>query len=116
MIAGGGGRGAPLFSRPKPQSKGRTPGGARLTQNKGKRPLNHSKTRRGGNAKQPNVTVTARLGTATTAPRLGGERDRASSEGSASASSGAAESRTGTGDDGSPQLRPVRGKPVGRGG
>jgi len=28
-IAGGGGDGAPLFSRPQPQSRGRTPGGAR---------------------------------------------------------------------------------------
>jgi prenyltransferase beta subunit len=30
VIAGGGGRGAPLFSRPQPQSQGRTPGGVRL--------------------------------------------------------------------------------------
>ena len=30
VIAGGGGRGAPLFSRPKPQSQGKTPGGARI--------------------------------------------------------------------------------------
>lgn len=30
VIAGGGGDGAALFSRPKPQSKGKTPGGARL--------------------------------------------------------------------------------------
>jgi hypothetical protein len=30
VIAGGGGRGAPLFSRPQPQSRGRTPGGVRL--------------------------------------------------------------------------------------
>lgn len=29
VIAGGGGDGAPLFSRPQPQSKGRTPGGVR---------------------------------------------------------------------------------------
>jgi prenyltransferase beta subunit len=29
VIAGGGGNGAPLFSRPRPQSKGQTPGGAR---------------------------------------------------------------------------------------
>jgi hypothetical protein len=29
VIAGGGGLGAPLFSRPQPDSKGRTPGGAR---------------------------------------------------------------------------------------
>ncbi len=30
VIAGGGGRGAALFSRPKPQSKGRAPGGERV--------------------------------------------------------------------------------------
>jgi prenyltransferase beta subunit len=30
VIAGGGGDGAPLFSRPQPQSKGSTPGGVRL--------------------------------------------------------------------------------------
>jgi hypothetical protein len=30
VLAGGGGRGAPLFSRPQPASRGRTPGGARL--------------------------------------------------------------------------------------
>lgn len=32
VIAGGGGRGAPLFSAPEPQSAGSTPGGARLLQ------------------------------------------------------------------------------------
>jgi len=31
VSAGGGGNGAPLFSRPQPQSKGHTPGGARKT-------------------------------------------------------------------------------------
>ncbi len=37
VIAGGGGAGAPLFSRPKPQSKGRTPGGARVVRNAARR-------------------------------------------------------------------------------
>jgi hypothetical protein len=59
VIAGGGGRGAPLFSRPKPQSKGKTPGGARLIGNKGLRPVNHSFNRRGANEKQPSGTETA---------------------------------------------------------
>ena len=59
VIAGGGGKGAPLFSRPKPQSKGKTPGGARLVHNENKHPLNHSTTARGGNAKQSSVTVAA---------------------------------------------------------
>jgi squalene-hopene cyclase-like protein/prenyltransferase/squalene oxidase-like repeat protein len=53
VIAGGGGNGAPLFSRPQPQSKGRTPGGARLVHNHGPGPVDHSKVRRGANARQP---------------------------------------------------------------
>lgn len=53
VIAGGGGRGAAPFSRPKPQSRGRTPGGARLTRDHGPDPVNHSETRRGDNTVQP---------------------------------------------------------------
>jgi prenyltransferase beta subunit len=56
VIAGGGGRGAPLFSRPKPQSKGKTPGGARVIRNENAGVTNHSETRRGSNAKQPTWT------------------------------------------------------------
>jgi prenyltransferase beta subunit len=56
VIAGGGGNGAPLFSRPKPQSKGRTPGGSRTTRNRGVHATNHSKSRRGANEKQPEGT------------------------------------------------------------
>lgn len=53
VLAGGGGEGAPDFSRPEPQSRGKTPGGARLVR-EGKRPSrNHSRTRRGENARQP---------------------------------------------------------------
>lgn len=59
VIAGGGSSGAPLFARPKPQSKGKTPGGARVVHNENKHPINHSKTRRGSNAKQSSVTVAA---------------------------------------------------------
>jgi Prenyltransferase and squalene oxidase repeat len=59
VIAGGGGKGAPLFSRPKPQSKGKTPGGARIVRNKGLRPRNHSRSRRGASTKQPTGTETA---------------------------------------------------------
>jgi prenyltransferase beta subunit len=59
VIAGGGGKGAPLFSRPKPQSKGKTPGGARIVRNDGPRPRNHSRSRRGANAVQPTGTETA---------------------------------------------------------
>lgn len=57
VIAGGGGEGAPLFSRPKPQSRGRTPGGARtISADEGQRPVDHSRSRRGENAVQPGGT------------------------------------------------------------
>src|SRR4029077_4874534 len=56
VIGAGGGRGAPLFSRPKPQSKGKTPGGARVVHSKNKHPANHDKTRRGSNSMQPSGT------------------------------------------------------------
>ena len=59
VIAGGGGKGAPLFSRPKPQSKGKTPGGARVVENKGVKAGDHARTRRGQNAEQPRQTQTA---------------------------------------------------------
>jgi hypothetical protein len=58
VIAGGGGDGAPFFSRPKAESKGRTPGGARIVHGKGVQPRNHSATRRGPNATQPQGTET----------------------------------------------------------
>jgi hypothetical protein len=56
VIAGGGGRGAPLFSRPKPQSRGETPGGVRVLHNRAE-VRNHSATRRGENAKQSTDTA-----------------------------------------------------------
>jgi hypothetical protein len=59
VIAGGGGRGAPLFSRPKPQSKGKTPGGKRVTHNQPGKARNHSRTRRGENAHQPTGTASS---------------------------------------------------------
>ncbi len=59
VIAGGGGRGAPLFSRPKPQSKGETPGGKRVTHDGPGKARNHSKTRRGENALQPTGTASS---------------------------------------------------------
>jgi prenyltransferase beta subunit len=58
VIAGGGGKGAPLFSRPKPQSKGKTSGGARVVRNGDVEAKNHSRTRRGRNAEQPTQTQT----------------------------------------------------------
>jgi hypothetical protein len=60
VIAGGGGRGAPLFSRPKPQSKGRTPGGARQVRHR--EAVDHSATRRGEGAEQPAAATTGEAG------------------------------------------------------
>lgn len=59
VIAGGGGRGAPLFSRPKPRSKGETPGGARILHEEAGGVRNHSETRRGENAVQSTATASA---------------------------------------------------------
>lgn len=56
VMAGGGGGGAPVFSRPKPQSKGKTPGGARTVKRGATAARNHSRTRRGENARQPRAT------------------------------------------------------------
>ena len=58
VIAGGGGKGAPLFSRPKPQSKGRTPGGVRQI-GPSPRARNQSESRRGENKKQATGTATS---------------------------------------------------------
>jgi prenyltransferase beta subunit len=59
VIAGGGGEGAPDFSRPEPQSKGKTPGGARLVHEGKRRSRDRSPTRRGENARQPRGTESA---------------------------------------------------------
>jgi len=57
--AGGGGRHAPFFSRPKNKSKGKTPGGARQTDDEKKKARDHSDNRRGANRRQPAGTETA---------------------------------------------------------
>jgi hypothetical protein len=56
VIAGGGGDGAPLFSRPKPQSKGKTPGGARVVRGQGLHARDESRNRRGSNQHQARGT------------------------------------------------------------
>jgi hypothetical protein len=58
VLAGGGGGGAPAFSRPKPQSQGKTPGGAPTVQNR-RAAENHSATRRGENTQQAAWTQTS---------------------------------------------------------
>jgi len=72
VLAGGGGRGAPLFSRPRPQSRGETPGGARAIGD-GARPANHSASRRGENAIQPAGTLAREPGAVGAVPAVAGE-------------------------------------------
>jgi hypothetical protein len=68
--AGGGGKGAPDFSRPQPGSKGKTPGGARIVHRKaGEEARDHSRKRRGANQRQARGTETAEPGTQAEADR-----------------------------------------------
>lgn len=71
VIAGGGSAGAPLFSRPKPQSKGKTPGGARIVHAEPEA-RDHSRTRRGENATQSTATVSAEPGSESDRPTSAG--------------------------------------------
>jgi Squalene-hopene cyclase C-terminal domain/Prenyltransferase and squalene oxidase repeat len=81
VLAGGGGRGAPLFSRPRPQSRGRTPGGARVIGDEGARPTDRSTSRRGENAIQPAGTLVREPSAAGAAPAVVGEGGGGSSSG-----------------------------------
>jgi hypothetical protein len=92
VTAGGGGKGAPLFSRPKPQSKGKTPGGARVVRRQKLEALDHCHNRRGANQHQPR-------GTEKVEPRERSEADQEVAAVSATASGGG--EGGGGGDDGS---------------
>jgi hypothetical protein len=78
--AGGGGEGAPLFSRPQPQSRGRRPGGVRRTRPRRRNPGRQSGTRPGepprGNAERPDEARERRGSTGRRAPQPR-PRDRA---------------------------------------
>ncbi|HVV89897.1 MAG TPA: prenyltransferase/squalene oxidase repeat-containing protein [Solirubrobacterales bacterium] len=94
VISGGGGQGAPAFSRPKAQSEGRTPGGARLVHGRAIRSRDHSRSRRGENAAQAR-------GAETKEPRRKSEADQeAPSVGHDSSTSGALAAAGDGGDDG----------------
>lgn len=72
VIAGGGGSGARLFSRPKPQSHGSTPGGVRLLGSTHRKPAakNAAKSRAaatGSHAPAPVITATSELDAARSA-------------------------------------------------
>jgi hypothetical protein len=70
VAAGGGGEGAPDFSRPQPSSKGKTAGGARVVHHEhDEAARDHSRTRRGSNQHQASGTETAE-------PKDGSEADQ----------------------------------------
>lgn len=83
VLAGGGGAGAPAFSRPQAQSKGKTPGGARIVRGQGLRARDHSDRRRGANLHQAR-------GTEKSEPRSGAEADQEAGAVDADASTAAA--------------------------
>jgi prenyltransferase beta subunit len=59
VLTAGGGHGAPAFSRPKAQSKGKTPGGARVVRGQELKSRDHSDRRRGANLHQAKGTEKA---------------------------------------------------------
>lgn len=96
VAAGGGGEGAHDFSRPRAGSKGKTPGGARVTRRKrGEKAADHARTRRGENLRQA-------AGTETAEPKSEAEADQeVATVSAAAASGGGAPAAGGRGDDGS---------------
>ncbi len=101
VIAGGGSVGAPLFSRPKPQSKGKTPGGSRIVHAEpGAR--NHSRTRRGENAVQSTTTVSSEPNSESdrTPAAAGGVSGAGPGDSSGSGGGGTAATPARTGDEG----------------
>ncbi len=121
VIAGGGGHGAPLFSRPKPQSKGKTPGGKRVTHDQPGKARDHSQTRRGENAHQPTGTASSEpvgkegAAAASLGAGFAGGGGGATAGGSASPLSPGDASGAGSGDSGSAagELAPNAGKAAG---
>jgi prenyltransferase beta subunit len=105
VIAGGGGHHAPAFSRPKAQSKGRTPGGARVVRGHGLKARNHSPDRRRG------ANVDQARGTESVEPQGAVEADQDVEE--VSAGPAGTSSDTGAGGDGGDRKgRGDRGAPV----
>ncbi len=91
VSAGGGGDGAPLFSRPQPQSTGTTPGGVRLLGERGARPAKRERRPERRNpgaprtrpaptvaASAPNVSQASRSDRPAGAPGRSGGRGRGS--------------------------------------
>jgi hypothetical protein len=95
--AGGGGHGAPAFSRPKNKGKGKTPGGARVVHGKEHEAKNHSDRRRGANVEQARGTEEAEARSAAEAEQEAEEVSGGPVEPSAEA---AAESGASSGTEG----------------
>lgn len=113
VIAGGGSKGAPLFSRPKPQSKGKTPGGARIVHAE-PAARDRSRTRRGENAIQSTATVSAEPGSEPgRTPTAGGGSGAGPGGGGGSGGAGATVAHARAGDGGAD--REVSGALVGAG-
>jgi squalene-hopene cyclase-like protein len=102
VIAGGGGRGAPLFSRPKPQSRGKTPGAARVLRNEGVRVVDHSESRRGANERQPRRTQGVEASVPPRGSAAGGSGTAASGGKGGDGSEGTGPGADGDGSGGSP--------------
>lgn len=100
VTAGGGGRGARPFSRPKPQSRGRTAGGARVLRSRD--PVDHSRTRRGENREQPGGTYAeeASASSAAAVPLSEEESAAAVSAGGTGSAAGASAARALAGESG----------------
>jgi prenyltransferase beta subunit len=95
VLDNGGGHGAPAFSRPKAQSKGKTPGGARVVHGQGLKAQDHSGRRRGANLHQARGTEKAEPATASAA-----DQEVESVSATASAAGAAKPPSGGAGDDG----------------
>ena len=87
VTAGGGGRGAPLFSRPQPQSRGATAGGARVLRSRD--PVARNRSRRGENLEQPDGTYVEEA-SASSVPPSRQEEPREGENAAATAGTGSA--------------------------
>jgi hypothetical protein len=91
VISGGGGKGAPLFSRPQPQSQGHTPGGVRLLDAARERAVRREKAKaaRTTKAERAAATVARAPVTITTEPSKTNSNHRGTGSGTAKSGSGA---------------------------
>jgi prenyltransferase beta subunit len=90
VITGGGGKGAPLFSRPQPQSQGRTPGGVRLLGATRERAARREKAKAARTAKAESAAATAaKPVTITAVPSKTSPNRRGTGSGTARSGSGA---------------------------